>query len=115
MSSIENITRRSVMKLLAMVSPAMCPSSSASGGAIGDHAGSGVAADRQKRRPRLFYDTAALKHIRQMLASDPATDAFLKHRGEELLKADFIPESVAEIGGGQQADGIGVGKRRSCQ
>ncbi len=91
------------MKLLAMASPALCAVNSHLASAHGIAADHSTAARREPRRPRLFYNTTALKRIRQMLASDPVTDAYLKQHGEELLKADFIPESVAEIGGGQQA------------
>ncbi len=41
--------------------------------------------------------------MRQMLAADAGADAALKQRGEELLAAEPVPESVAMIGGGQQA------------
>jgi len=58
----------------------------------------------RSRRPRLFYDAASLKHIQRMLAADAHAGAALTQRGDELLTAQFFPESVAEIGGGQQAN-----------
>src|SRR5580698_6911035 len=104
MSSIENINRRSLMKLLAMASPAFLGSVALPAeSAVGTPQAKAAKATRTGR-PRLFYNAAALKRIRQTLSTDPATDAYLKSHGEELLKADFIPESVAKIGGGQQSN-----------
>jgi oligo-alginate lyase len=58
----------------------------------------------QSGRPRLFYSTDSLKRIQRMLATDAKAGTALQQRGAELLRAQFIPESVAEIGGGQQAN-----------
>jgi oligo-alginate lyase len=104
MSSIENISRRSLMKLLAIVSAVFLGSASLRAEPIANPSEENAAKGRRIGRPRLFYNTTALKHIRQMLSSDPAKGAFLRNHGDELLKADFIPESVAEIGGGQQSN-----------
>lgn len=55
-------------------------------------------------RPRLFYSVALLKEIKRMLSLDVHAKTVLKQRGEELLRAELVPESIAEIGGGQQAN-----------
>jgi hypothetical protein len=99
----EGISRRSLIKLMAMASPAM--SGFAPSQASAEHTVKQVA-DRQPGRPRLFYNTASLQHMRQALASDASADAALRKRGEELLATDFVPETVAEIGGGQHANYI---------
>jgi hypothetical protein len=104
MNSTENISRRSLMKLLAMASPAMCatkPLRASANSVLEDHS---PAAHRELPRPRLFYNAASVSHLRQMLARDAVADAALKKRGEDLLAAAFVPETVAEIGGGQQAN-----------
>jgi len=103
-SQSENLSRRTLMKLMALASPVFIGSVSLLAEPVANAPQENTAKGRRIGRPRLFYNTAALKRIRQMLSSDPATDAFLKTHGEELLKADFFPESVAEIGGGQQAN-----------
>lgn len=92
------------MKLLAIASPVFLGSVSLRAEPFVNPSVENAAKGRRIGRPRLFYDTIALKLIRQMLSSDPATNAFLRSHGEEMLKADFIPESVAEIGGGQQSN-----------
>jgi hypothetical protein len=103
-SQPENLSRRTLMKLMALASPAFLGSVSSRAEPVANPPQENAAKGRRIARPKLFYNTTALKPIRQMLSSDPAPDAFLKNHGEELLKADFIPESVAEIGGGQQAN-----------
>jgi oligo-alginate lyase len=92
------------MKLLAMASPAFLGSVALPAESTVGAPQASAAKGRRTGRPRLFYNAAALKRIRHTLSSDPATDAYLKSHGEELLKADFIPEGVAEIGGGQQSN-----------
>ena len=52
----------------------------------------------------MFFTPASLKRLRQMLSFDATADAFLKKHADDSLSADFVPESVAEIGGGQQAN-----------
>lgn len=103
MEPAETISRRSLIKLMLLAGPMMSrpfsllaaatPSSSNASGNEGDYSSS---------RPRLFYNATSLDHLRQSLASDVATHEGLKKRGEELLKVDFIPESVAMSGPGQQ-------------
>ena len=91
------------MKLMVLASPAFLGSVSLPAEPVATPSREKAANARRIGRPRLFYNATALKHLRQMLSSDPATDASLKNHGEELLKADLIPESAAEIGGGQQS------------
>jgi hypothetical protein len=104
MTLIENISRRSLMKLIAMASPAFLGSVALRSEPVANPPHENAAKGRRIGRPRLFYNTTALQRIRRTLASDPVTDSLLKNHGEELLKAEFYPESVAEIGGGQQAN-----------
>jgi hypothetical protein len=104
MKSIEKISRRSLIKLMLLAGPMttrpfsllaeIVPISSATGRDTGK--------DQPSLRPRLFYNSGSLEHLRQALASDAAVDDALKERGEELLAADFIPETVAKSGPGQQ-------------
>lgn len=95
------------MKLMAMASPAMCGPASLLASATHSRSAAGKPpAEEQRHHPRLFYNTASLERMRQMLASDASADAVLKKRGDELLAAAFVPETVAEIGGGQQANYI---------
>jgi hypothetical protein len=105
MHSFDHVSRRSLIKLMALASPALCASASlpaspnADGSAIYPSAGG-----PQTRRPRLFYNANSLRRMRAMLASDANAEAALKERGEVLLAAELIPEKIAEIGGGQQAN-----------
>lgn len=99
----ENLSRRTLVKLMALASPALLGSPLY---AAANENSRGVMANSQpiSRRPRLFYNAASLKRIQHMLAADAAANAALRQRGDELLKADFFPENVADIGGGQQAN-----------
>src|SRR6202012_4357316 len=104
MRYIENISRRNLIKLMLLSgsminSPIslladMVPDSSANSRDTGN--------SQPTPRPRLFYNSASLKRLRQSLATDTAAYEALKKRGEELLAADFTPESVASSGPGQQ-------------
>lgn len=99
----EELNRRTLMKLVAAVAggllgPALLSSA---------EQGSSPLAQRVHHpagRPRLFYNASTLRQIKRMLAADATANAALRKHGETLLKAEFIPESVAEIGGGQQAN-----------
>lgn len=99
----ENLSRRTLVKLMALAGPGLlgAPVSAAEGQHSSDEA---INPHTHSGRPRLFYNAGSLKQIKQMLGTDAAADAALKQRGDELLKAEFFPESVAEIGGGQQAN-----------
>jgi oligo-alginate lyase len=104
MKSSESISRRSLIKLMAMATPAMGSATSIIASATHNRSAVNTAVvDLKPRRPRLFYNDAAVRRMRRMLASDAGADAALKQKGEELLAAKLIPESDAEIGGGQQA------------
>jgi oligo-alginate lyase len=102
----EKLNRRTLIQWMALASPAVfgaaCSLVHAGGGPSIEAASTGP----QHGRPRLFYNSGSLERIRQMLSSDAAADAFLKKHGDELLGTDFVPETVAEIGGGQQANYI---------
>lgn len=107
--SSENLTRRTLVKLMALASPALFSSQ-----APADNRNSpGSAANPRSvsGRPRLFYSAASLPKIRSILAADAHAGTALKQRGDELLKAEFFPESVAEIGGGQQANYVTPGRQ----
>lgn len=107
MASFESISRRSLIKLIAMASPAMWVSAlPLAGGTNSERPATIHGTEASLSRPRLFYNDASLGRIRKMLAADPAADAALKKTGEELMAANFFPEAVAEIGGGQQANYI---------
>src|ERR1017187_1025304 len=96
----EDISRRSLIKLMVMASPAMSgftPSLAST-----EHSDEPVAG--QRLHPWLFYNVTSLERMRQTLASDVSANTALQTRGEELLAAAFVPEKVAEIGGGQQAN-----------
>lgn len=104
-NSLEAISRRSLMKWMAMASPAVCGAAPllANAAHVGAGAGSAEAAGHAGR-PRIFYDAEALARLKQMLAANASLHAALEQRGEKLLAAELVPETVAEIGGGQQAN-----------
>lgn len=92
---------------MALASPALCGSdtflSAAAPSSTPIHQ---PGAQEYGRHPRLFYNAESLDRLKRMLAANPEADAALKARGDKLLAAEFIPETVAEIGGGQQAQYI---------
>ena len=101
MNAVENISRRSLIKMMLLAGPLMSqPISLLAGDA--PSAGRDVGNGRRPARPRLFYNADSLEHLRQWLASDEKASDALKRRGEKLLATDFIPESVAKTGLGQQ-------------
>ena len=111
MSIADIINRRDVIKLIAMACPALgAPTPLWARPEEGELISKSRTLDRHLH-PRLYYTAASLDHIRRALASDPAVNAALKKHGEELLAAEFIPESVAEIGGGQQANYVKPGNQ----
>jgi hypothetical protein len=99
MTLLGNFSRRDVIKLMTLAGAAMCRPVSmladvvpgASGGPLTVH-------------PRLFYDADSIERLRRILGTEAALFAGLKKRGEELLAAHLIPESVAMQGEGQQAN-----------
>ena len=108
MYTSDDISRRSLIKLMVMACPAM------SGFAL-PVANAGPSdepvSDRQRRHPRLFYNMISLERMRKTLTLDARANATLMNHGEELLKADFVPEKIAEIGGGQQANYVTPAKQ----
>ncbi|MGH7978248.1 MAG: heparinase II/III domain-containing protein [Limisphaerales bacterium] len=105
MMPIENISRRDLIKLMSLAGMAVCrPISLLAGAVPGQGANAGAVSAGSTIHPRLFYDTASLEGLRQMLRTDVATNAALKRRAGDLLAADLIPESVAMQGEGQQAN-----------
>ncbi|MGH8022258.1 MAG: hypothetical protein ACRED1_01660, partial [Limisphaerales bacterium] len=101
----ENISRRDLIKLMTLAGAAMCrPVSLLAEIVPGQPADAGTGAGPETVHPRLFYNSSALERLRQMLAGDAATEHALKKRGQELLAAALIPESVAMRGKGQQAN-----------
>jgi hypothetical protein len=104
MIPIENLSRRDLIKLMALAGASMCrPVSLLADVVPVQSTGGGNTAGRERVHPRLFYDSSSLVRLRQILAAEVATAAALKARGEELLAAGLIPESVAMRGEGQHA------------
>lgn len=102
---IEGITRRDLVKLMLIAGPALSHSISLLASAAPTEATKRkMDTDMSLHHPRLFYNADSLERIRQMLASNAAADSDLKKRGEELLAAELVPESVARRGGGQHAN-----------
>jgi hypothetical protein len=90
------ISRREALKLLAM---AGC----GAGMAGGENSALAVAPARQTRRPYLFYNASTLRQLKEAMRRDPSITVSLQKQGDDLLNAAFVPESVALVGGGQQA------------
>lgn len=110
--SVEPISRRNLIKLMLLAGPMISRPISL----LADVVPSASAAGRNDQlpsRPRLFYNSVSLEHLRQAFVSDAAAYDALKKRGEELLKADFIPESVAMSGPGQQQNFAAPGDQMS--
>lgn len=105
MDSFNAISRRSLIKLMALSSTSLCGSVSfLAAQAPSDSTSRQMNAGKQQLRPRLFYNADSLGRMRKMLAADPNANTVLKKRGEELLAEELVPESIAEVGGGQQAN-----------
>lgn len=103
--SIEHLSRRGLLKLMVLASPALCrPAFLLAGAVPAQGKDGGPAANLSLPHPRLFYNTDSLDRIRQILASDAAAGADLKKRCEELMAASLVPETVAMRGGGQHAN-----------
>ncbi|MGB6857372.1 MAG: heparinase II/III family protein [Terracidiphilus sp.] len=100
----EGMNRRTLVKLMALASSGILRSPLLAGAEQQRPAVHEPTSGTHSGHPRLFYNSASLKQIQRMLEADTAADAALKQKGDELLRAEFVPESVAEIGGGQQAN-----------
>lgn len=111
---VGDISRRSLIKLMLLTGPFICGPSPLLAKMVSSPTTSRDAAKtRSTRRPRLFYNSASLHHLRRWLASDLAARDMLHKRGEELLNAGFIPESVAMSGPGQQQNFAAPGDQMS--
>ena len=99
----EEMSRRSLLKLMAMATPAFFAAAEELPQGKSEFLDHPTALPRPDR-PRLFYNAGSLVHLRRVFSPDSAAGAALRRRGDALLQADFYPESVAEIGGGQQAN-----------
>jgi hypothetical protein len=102
MRNMDNITRRDLIKIMALTGAVMCRPVSLLAGMASSPSGAGRENYPPSHHPRLFYNSHSLKQLRQWLASDSAADEALKKHGAELLAADFIPEPEALKGPGQQ-------------
>ncbi|HEV2327461.1 MAG TPA: heparinase II/III family protein [Verrucomicrobiae bacterium] len=101
--SLGIFSRRDAIKLMTLASAAICrPGSLMAEDVSGRNANLGAAAVSAVH-PRLFYNAASLARLRELLATDPATDASLKKDGEGLVNAKLIPETAAMRGEGQHA------------
>jgi oligo-alginate lyase len=100
-----NLSRRGLIKLMALASPVLL-GAQLEAGIEQSSRENGLKPRLHPGRPRLFYTAESLKQVQRMLAADPVAHAALRRKGEALLNASFYPESVAEIGGGQQANYI---------
>src|SRR5258707_15552931 len=94
-SCFPSIPRGNVVKLLAMA-----------GVARGEvfAAARAPAPPARDTHPRLFYNAVTMEQLKKEFRRDPAIEAALRTHGDALLAAAFVPESVAEVGGGQQAN-----------
>ncbi len=111
---IEEISRRSLIKLMLLTGPIICgPTPLLAEMVFSPPNGRGAATNQTTRRPRLFYNSTSLHHLRRWLASDTAARDVLQKRGEELLTADFISESTAMKGPGQQQNFAAPGDQMS--
>ena len=105
MQPIDNFSRRDLIKMLTLTGAAMCRPIPLLAEVIpGQIADAKIRQDQLANHPRLFYDTASLERLRQLLLTDVAAAADLKKHGEGLLTAKLIPESVAMSGEGQHAN-----------
>src|SRR5258708_38603255 len=104
MKSVEKISRRSLIKLMILTGPMICRPVSLLADVTSAPSTPGLDAgnDQPPPHPRLFYNSTSLDRLRQLFASDVTAYEALKRHGEELLIADFIPESIAVKGPGQQ-------------
>jgi hypothetical protein len=97
------INRRELFKLMALASPAFFASPKEALAASSGHSPLS-SSSRRLIRPRLFFSPDTLTRLKEVFSPDTAYGIALSRKGEDLLRAEFYPESVAEIGGGQQAN-----------
>lgn len=94
------LTRRNVIKLLAMAS---CSAGAAVPRSDAPTADRASAEASRNIHPRLFYNAITLERLKETFHRAAAEAALHKH-GDTLLGMAFVPESVAVVGGGQQAN-----------
>jgi oligo-alginate lyase len=105
MKPVENISRRSLIKLMVLASPAMCSPASLLARAVPGQSKNGdIGVKLRLPQPRLFYNSSSLERIGQMLAADAAAHAALKGKAEQLMAASLVPETAAMQGEGQHAN-----------
>ena len=104
MPDTDNISRRSLIKLMILAGPVFCRPVSLLADIVPrpPNVGSNTGNSQLPPHPRLFYNSNSLAQVRQWLASDSAANDSLKKHGEELLAANFISEADAVSGPGQQ-------------
>jgi hypothetical protein len=104
MEHIDHLSRRDLIKWLTLTGAAICrPVSLLADAVPAQTSGARTGTDPLINHPRLFYNAASLERLRQVLATDGATNAILRKSGEKLMTASLIPESVAMRGPGQHA------------
>jgi len=115
MNSVEKFSRRSLIKLMVLTGPILCRPVSLLADVVSSPSTTRRDAgnDQVQQHPWLFYNSVSLDRLRQWFASDAAADGALKKRGEALLAADFIPETVAMSGPGQQQNFAAPGDQMS--
>jgi len=105
MEHIDKVSRRDLIKWMTLASAAMCRPVSLLADVVPGHTtDSGTGKDQPAGHPRLFYNAAALEHLRKILSTDVAANADLKKHGEKLMAASLIPETLAMRGEGQHAN-----------
>src|ERR1700748_61598 len=103
MQRVDKISRRSLIKLMILTSPALGRPISLLAEAVPKSTTNRDTRDYQSpSRPRLFYNSASLERLRNSFGTDDEAYEGLKKSGEELLSAEFISESIAMSGRGQQ-------------
>ncbi len=113
MDVTENMSRRSLIKLMVLTSSiAMRPVSLLADVTAGlPTASPNPGNDQSWQHPRLFYNQASLSHLRHWFASNAAARDALQRSGNELMAAEFIPQSVAMRGPGQQENFAAPGEQ----
>jgi hypothetical protein len=97
------MSRRSLLKLMALAGPAVFAFDSESP-EMQSQTLPRTSAPSHSIRPRLFYNTASIERLGHVFAPETVAGISLRQKGEVLLRAEFYPENVAEIGGGQAAN-----------
>jgi len=76
LKSFENISRHSLIKLMAMASPAICGADPfLAVASYGEPSDGNSATNGSPHHPRLFYNEASLNRMRRMLQSNESSDS----------------------------------------